>query len=87
MNDQWQERIRPVRLERRYEFPDYQTLRDFLDRAATVSEREGLFPDIGFGRDYVNVTIHCDDGANAMSEQQRRLAEQLDAVLLVQRQD
>lgn len=87
MNDHWQERIRPVRLERRYEFPNYQTLRDFLDRAAAVSEREGLFPDMGFGRDYVNVTIHCDDGANTMSEQQRRLAEQLDAALVVQAQD
>lgn len=86
MNDQWQERIRPVRLERRYEFPDYQSLRDFLDRAATVSEREGLFPDMGFGRDYVNVTIHCDDGATALGEMQRRLAEQLDAALITPQQ-
>ena len=86
MNDQWQERIRPVRLERRYEFPDYQSLRDFLDRAAVVSEREGLFPDMGFGRDYVNVRIHCDDGANALSEMQRRLAEQLDAALITPQQ-
>ena len=50
MSNQWQERIRPVRLERRYEFPDYETLRAFLDGAAEVSEREGLFPDMGFGR-------------------------------------
>ena len=87
MNEQWQERIRPVRLERRYEFPDYQHLRDFLDRAATVSEREGLFPDMGFGRDYVNVTIHCDEGTNALGETQRRLADQLDALLVSQEQD
>jgi len=87
MNEQWQERIRPVRLERRYEFPDYQSLRDFLDRAADVSEREGLFPDMGFGRDYVNVTIHCDDGANTLGELQRRLAEQFDALLVSQERD
>ena len=86
MNDQWQERVRPIRLERRYEFPDYQTLRDFLDRAAAVSERENLFPDMGFGRDYVNVTIHCDEGTNILGDQQRRLAEQYDALLVSQEQ-
>lgn len=86
MNDQWQERIRPVRLERRYEFLDYQSLRDFLDRAAAVSERENLFPDMGFGRDYVNVTIHCDEGTNTLGDQQRRLAEQFDALLIGQEQ-
>jgi len=87
MNDQWQERIRPIRLERRYEFPDYQSLRDFLDRAAAVSERVGLFPDMGFGRDYVNVTIHCDDGSDSLSGTQRHLAEQYDALLVASQQD
>lgn len=59
---QWQERTRPVRLEQRYEFPNYSALRDFLDAAAEVSEREGLYPDMGFGKDYVNVTIHIEEG-------------------------
>lgn len=81
MSDQWQERKRPVRLERRYEFPDYQTLRDFLDRAAEVSEREGLYPDMGFGRDYVNVTIHTEEGKDELTESQRRFAHELDALL------
>ncbi len=80
MEDQWQERVRPVRLERRYEFADYATLRDFLDRAAELSEREGLYPDMGFGRDYVNITIHLDEGADAIAPAQRRFAEQLDYI-------
>jgi 4a-hydroxytetrahydrobiopterin dehydratase len=80
MSNQWQERIRPVRLERRYEFPDYASLRDFLDRAAEVSERDGLFPDMGFGRDYVNVTIHMDEKTEALGESQRRLAAELEAL-------
>jgi pterin-4a-carbinolamine dehydratase len=80
-NDIWNERIRPVRLEKRYEFPDYSTLRDFLDRAADISEREGLYPDMGFGRDYVNVTIHADEGSDKLTDQQRRLAKEFDALL------
>ena len=82
MSNQWQERIRPVRLERRYEFPDYASLRDFLDRAAEVSERDGLFPDMGFGRDYVNVTIYTDVSSDVLSDSQRRLAAELDALFV-----
>ena len=77
---QWTERNRPARLERRYQFPDYGTLRDFLDRAAELSEKEGLYPDLGFGKDYVNVTIHAAEGEETVSEQQRRFAEELDAL-------
>ncbi|NNG12201.1 MAG: pterin-4-alpha-carbinolamine dehydratase [Halobacteria archaeon] len=78
MNQQWQERKRPVRLERRYEFQDYSTLRDFLERAAELSEREGLYPDMGFGRDYVNITIHVEEGAETLGDNQHRLARELD---------
>lgn len=81
MSEQWQERIRPVRLERRYEFQDYNTLRDFLDRAAELSEREGLYPDMGFGRDYVNITIHANEGDEVLGEQQHQFAQQLDSLV------
>jgi pterin-4a-carbinolamine dehydratase len=78
MSQQWQERKRPVRLERRYEFKDYSTLRDFLDKAAELSEQEGLYPDMGFGRDYVNITIHVEEGEEALSDAQHSFARQLD---------
>ena len=82
MSNQWQERNRPLRLERRYEFADYDSLRNFLDRAAEVSEREGLFPDMGFGRDYVNITIHSDENADELGETQRRLAVAYDGLFV-----
>lgn len=87
MSNEWQERIRPARLEKRYEFANYASLRDFLDRAAEVSEREGLFPDMGFGRDYVNVTIHSDENTNQIGELQRRLATEFDALISNQAKD
>lgn len=80
MNGQWQERNRPVRLEGRYEFQDYNTLRDFLERAADLSEREGLYPDMGFGRDYVNITIHAEDGEEALGNEKHEFAQQLDSL-------
>ncbi len=80
MNEEWRERKRPNRLEKRYGFANYEALRDFLDRAAELSEREGLYPDMGFGRDYVNITIHVGEGADELAMEQRNFAVQLDAL-------
>jgi len=80
-SSKWQQRARPVRLERRYEFNSYDELREFLDAAAEVSEREGLYPDMGFGKDYVNITIHAEEGNSELGELQHRLAKEYDSLL------
>ncbi len=80
MSQKWQERVRPVRLERRYEFKDYSTLRDFLDKAAELSEEIDLFPDMGFGSDYVNITIHLEEDVETISETQHQFAAKLDTL-------
>jgi pterin-4a-carbinolamine dehydratase len=80
MSQHWQERKRPVRLERRYEFSDYEDLRNFLDEAADLSEKVGIYPDMGFGRDYVNITIHLEEGSDAIAPNQREFAEQLEQI-------
>jgi len=78
MSDSWQERSRPTSLERRDEFESYDVLRDFLDRAADLSETMDYYPNMGFGRDYVNVTIYADEEANDITENQREFAKKLD---------
>ena len=78
MSVNWQERQRPARLERRYEFVDYQELSHFLECAADLSENQGLYPDLGFGRDYVNVTIHSDAEGNSLMEHHHAFADQLE---------
>lgn len=77
---QWQERSRPMRLEKRYEFDDYESLRTFLDEAADLSEVRGLYPDIGFGRTHANFTIHAEEGSTQLTDQQREFAILLDRV-------
>lgn len=80
MTKLWQQRSKPARLERRYEFEDYETLRSFLDQAANLSEKQGLYPDMGFGSDYVNITIHADVDDDITAREQF-FADQLDALL------
>jgi pterin-4a-carbinolamine dehydratase len=81
MNQGWTERRRPVRLERRLEFADYETTRDFLDRAASLSERVGIYPDMSFGRTYVNITLHAEDEGTEVGEPLRHFAREIDALL------
>jgi pterin-4a-carbinolamine dehydratase len=77
MSQEWKERKRPLRLETRYEFSDYEQLRDFLDQAADLSERLDFYPDMGFGRDYVNITIHTDED-QPIQAVHRQFASELD---------
>ena len=80
--DQWHERKRPVCLERRYEFESYDATRDFLDKLGDHSEATQRFPDISFGRTYVNITIRPDEDAPdaSLSEADRALAAEIDAL-------
>ena len=54
----WQSVKHPPSLFRRFEFASYAETRSFLEDLARLSEECGVFPDLGFGRTYVNVTVH-----------------------------
>ncbi len=55
--NKWNKRSRPERLERRFEFSSYEMTRDFLDRLGELCEAKERFPDISFGKNYVNLTL------------------------------
>lgn len=74
----WKIMERPPRLERRFEFSGYTQLREFLDRVAELSESVGLYPDIGFGRSYVSITIYANDGATNVDTEQYEFAYRID---------
>ena len=53
----WRQKNRPECLEKRFEFESYEKTRDFLDALGDFCEKVNRFPDISFGRTYVNITI------------------------------
>lgn len=81
MNQEWTVRKRPARMERRFEFADYEGTRVFLERAAELSEREGYYPDMSFGRTYVNVSIQPETDTDEVPPELRRYAQLLDGLL------
>jgi 4a-hydroxytetrahydrobiopterin dehydratase len=80
MNQPWTQRPRPDRLERRIEFDDYESTRTFLERLNSLAEQEGRFPDISFGRTYVNLTLRPED-EQAVGEGDAAFAAAIDALL------
>jgi len=81
--DQWQTRKRPIRLERRFEFQTYEETRDFLDQLGLLSEKTKRFPDISFGKTYVNLTIRPDedDQEAQLSTEDNDFAKKIDMLL------
>ncbi len=79
----WDQRNRPVRLERRFEFETYELTRDFLDRLGELSEATGRFPDISFGKTYVNITLRPEneDDQAQLSEEDHSFATQINELL------
>ena len=50
-------------LEKRFEFDSYSSTRDFLDRLGDFSEQRERYPDISFGKTYVNITLRPEEDA------------------------
>ena len=78
--DAWTERERPATLSRRFAFASYAENRDFLDRVADLSEETGIHPDISFGRDYANLSVHPAEG-EVLTDAEREFARRVDAIV------
>ena len=77
----WQERKRPICLEKRFEFDSYNSTRDFLDKLGDHSEAIQRFPDISFGRTYINITIRPVDEDGALTDDDRAFAAEIDDLM------
>lgn len=80
MDQPWTQRTRPDRFERRVEFGDYEATRVFLERLNQLSERLDQYPDISFGRTYVNLTVRPQEG-QALGEAEQSLIAAIDELL------
>tara|TARA_B100000700_G_scaffold130242_1_gene145878 strand:- start:165 stop:416 length:252 start_codon:yes stop_codon:yes gene_type:complete len=81
--EKWKDRKRPARLEKRFEFDSYEGTRLFLDRLADYSELINRFPDISFGKKYVNITLRPenDDKDAEISESDYKFAQDIDGFI------
>jgi pterin-4a-carbinolamine dehydratase len=59
----WKIVTSPPSLFKRYEFAGYAQTREFLDGLTLISDESRIYPDLGFGRTYVNVTLRGEGSA------------------------
>ncbi len=80
---EWKERTRPIRLERRFEFDSYEQTRDFLDELGKLCESINRFPDISFGKTYVNLTLmpESEEENAPLTDKDNETASKIDAIL------
>ena len=81
--DKWKLKTRPVCLEKRFEFKTYEETRDFLDRLGDHSEKVSRYPDISFGRTYVNLTLRPEDEEieAQITQEDYKFADEIDLLL------
>jgi 4a-hydroxytetrahydrobiopterin dehydratase len=84
MEQPWTPRPKPEQaewLERRLEFSDYAGTRSFLERLNDLCEARQRFPDISFGRTYVNLTLRAEAEGGRVGEAEGDFAAAIDALL------
>ena len=62
----------------RFEFGSYGETRQFLDLLADLSKREDYYPNINFGKTYVNVSIDA-EGQAVLGERAAAFVEEMKA--------
>lgn len=76
MNERWKQKKKPVSLDTRFDFDDYDRLRTFLDDIADVSEKLDHHANISFARTHVSIIIYS--STEELNEKDIALAEGMD---------
>ena len=56
----WEERESPLRIERRFEFDNYQQSSRFMKGIDSLCKENKIYPNISFGSKFVSITIFAD---------------------------
>ncbi len=79
--EEWKERSRPSRLEKRFVFDNYDQTRDFLEKLGELSEKRNIFPDISFGKTYANLTLQVDEDDSIENDTNKVFACEIDKLV------
>lgn len=78
---QWRRRERPLRLDRRFEFPDYDATAAFTERAGALSETTGIYPNLSFGRTHASMTLFADEETGTLTPEIEAFARAIDDLI------
>ena len=64
----WNRKESPLRIEKRFEFDNYQKISKFMTLVDELCKRKSIYPNISFGKNFVSFTIFLEDEKNISSE-------------------
>ncbi len=53
----WNQRESPLRVEKRFEFDEYQKISKFMKKVDELCKEKDIYPNISFGKNFVSITI------------------------------
>ena len=57
----WNERLSPLRIEKRFEFEKYSKISQFMEKIEKLCKEKDIYPNISFGKNFVSLTIFLDN--------------------------
>jgi len=66
----WKKRDNPYRLERRFEFDNYQNTSDFMKEIDFLCKTNKIYPNISFGSRFVSVSIFLESKILSKAEKE-----------------
>ena len=64
----WKQRESPSRVEKRFEFEEYQKISKFMKKIDELSRKKNIYPNITFGKNFVSITIFLDSEKSSIIE-------------------
>ena len=66
----WNQRESPSRIEKRFEFEEYQKISIFLKKVDELCKGKNIFPNISFGKNFVSIVIFLDSEEISIKEKE-----------------
>ena len=76
----WNQRESPPRIEKRFEFEEYQKISIFLKKIDKLCKEKNIYPNISFGKNFVGITIFLD--SEKISKIEKDFSKQIDSFYL-----
>ena len=76
----WNQRESPLRIEKRFEFEEYQKLSKFMKKIDDLCKEKNIYPNISFGKNFVSITIFL--GSDKLSKIEKEFSNKVNSFYL-----
>ena len=76
----WNQRESPLRIEKRFEFEEYQKISKFMKKIDDLCKEKNIYPNISFGKNFVSITIFL--GSEKLSKIEKEFSNKVNSFYL-----